>query len=61
MNDYIDAVSRKLPKEKVHYTDRGHDKAHCGICVHFIKPRFCEIVRGTIKEGGWCQRFANQL
>jgi hypothetical protein len=47
---------KKIIKEAVHYS-LGMPKAHCGICVHFIKPDKCEIVQGTIKSGMWCNRF----
>jgi len=48
----------KFHKELVRYTDHAmvrHER--CGLCEHYIQGGECEIVRGQISPGGWCNRF----
>jgi hypothetical protein len=50
-------TAQKLAKPAVKYTDHGTEAEHCAICVHFMPPRSCGVVAGTIAPRGWCSRF----
>ena len=47
----------KFFKEVVAYTHQGTKEEHCSICVHYVDPTTCGIVRGRISPGGWCKKF----
>ena len=36
---------------------KGMQKAHCGICRHFIPPHSCARVHGSIARTAWCKLF----
>jgi len=47
----------KMSKADAMYTDNSRGGEKCKNCVHFINPKYCEIVDGTINPSGWCRYF----
>jgi len=49
-------------KEASRYTDNGSAVEHCSICDHWRARDVemegnCQIVSGTVLQGGWCRHF----
>lgn len=48
----------KLSKESVEYEAKSkHPSRRCELCQHFMSPHGCNLVKGFIEPGGWCERF----
>jgi len=47
----------KISKADAMYTDISRGGEKCKNCVHFINPKYCEIVADTISPFGWCRYF----
>lgn len=46
----------KADKKDVDYS-KGMAKSHCAICVHYITPNKCKVVKGSIDPEYWCTKF----
>jgi hypothetical protein len=59
-----DAPARAMPEaDKVtqadaRYRSKPNGEQRCEICLQFLPPNRCRIVRGPISPRGWCQFFA---
>jgi hypothetical protein len=55
-----DAVSEadKIKQADARYQPRPKGEQRCEICLQFLPPAACKIVRGPIVAKGWCQFFA---
>lgn len=51
-----DRLGDKASKQDAQYS-KGMNKAHCGICAHFLPPSACEVVAGSIAPDMWCRYF----
>lgn len=47
----------KLAKSAVDFEHPAKGPHHCTECRHFLAPHGCELVRGHINAGDWCDRF----
>jgi hypothetical protein len=45
-------------KAQAHYTNRGTAEEHCAICDHYVNAIKCDILKGRIIPGGYCNKFA---
>jgi hypothetical protein len=48
----------KIAPADAHYRDRPNGSQRCAICLQFMPPDRCRIVKGRIVPQGWCQFFA---
>ena len=53
------AYHQKFSKAEVNYEHPARGEHKCSECVHFevIRPNGCEIVRGLILPGDWCNKW----
>ena len=48
----------KFSKDAVEYTDdHGSSNEQCSKCEYWVNSTTCKIVRGMIRNTGWCNRF----
>lgn len=50
-------IRKMYLKSEVAYERPATGTDHCKQCVHFISPKSCETVTGTIRPEDWCNRF----
>jgi hypothetical protein len=51
-------MATKKSKSEVNYTDHAMKKSErCALCTHYIWGGGCNLVRGDISSGGWCEEF----
>lgn len=49
--------AQKAAKAEVHYQDQPNGQQHCEMCVYYLPPVACRVVRGEVSPNGWCNQF----
>ncbi len=48
----------KVDQATVQYQQTPKDGAKCSLCVNWVAPNACKVVKGTINPNGWCVAYA---
>jgi NADH:ubiquinone oxidoreductase subunit E len=57
LQPHLAAAQQKVAKLDARYQEHPNGTQHCALCMYYIAPVECKLVRGEVSPNGWCNFF----